>query len=368
MKKTLLQQLVTTTVATLAYASSAQAALPLFEEGAKKFDFYGDFRYRYEMQTEDRTADRRSRTRQRGRLRFGGTYQASELVEAGFRLATGATSLHSPHATYGDLGGDAETTKHNNFGLDKLYISLNSGDFKATFGKQSLGLKQLSKSWMEGDYNPEGIAFKYKVKDTNFHAASYDAQYNSWDAANDSATLIGLDGTTELAGTKLEYVAANLSMTDNNADLSIHGGAASYNYLGVLAKISGFKLGLESFSSTVELTNLGAAAVASDTSGSVVTLRYKLNDDIGLRYYQYDIGNGSVPMAGAWAPDDFPVTSNFKGARIQVDYELEGAALDLRVYSVTPKNSSLAGVSADVLDGTAYNSITRTQLNMNVKF
>jgi low affinity Fe/Cu permease len=69
-----------------------------------------------------------------------------------------------------------------------------------------------------------------------------------------------------------------------------------------------------------------------------------------------------------YAQDDFPLSSNFTGSKIQLDIDTGmGMKIDLRLYTQETKNEDITiDSNSTAMEG--KNKITRTQLNLNVPF
>lgn len=98
----------------------AQSAKP---EGTtvipKKFDWFGDFRYRL---AENKEADDQARLYQQIRVRVGLKAEVNEDITAQVRLATGTTAI-SANQALGD--NSAPGMPRRNFGLDQAYVDWN---------------------------------------------------------------------------------------------------------------------------------------------------------------------------------------------------------------------------------------------------
>jgi hypothetical protein len=359
---------------------TANAAKTGWEEDGKKLELLGDLRFRYEMDDNDSKSgtDTPNRTRERVRLRFGGVYYASDHIKAGFRLATGANDIHSPHQTLSDGPDEVKSLANTNFGTDKAYIKYKRDGWWAWAGKNSLPAKQLTKTWWEGDFNPGGLAIGYKAKygdsKSGLSAARLVIRNNSHTAENDYGSLIGIDYNTKVGGIGLKLVLARFAVAEADRDVvddlvEIPGGSAAYIYIGAQVKAGMFKLGTELYSSDVaEDERGGSASKSEDTAALVGYVKVKINDTFGVGYCYYDVGYASVPLLGTYGQDDFPWSSNFTGSKFQLDIDTGmGMKIDLRLYTQETKNEDITIVAnSNAMEG--KNKITRTQLNLNVPF
>ncbi|MDH5541652.1 MAG: putative porin [Nitrospinota bacterium] len=366
--------------ALLAGAGNSFAEKTVWKDGDKKLDLLGDLRFRYEVDNnESKTGDNSmQRTRERVRLRIGGVYSGGPNVEAGFRLATGSNDLHSPHQTLSDGPGEAKALGNANFGTDKAYVKFKSGGFWTWAGKNSLPTKQILETWIDGDFNPGGIALGYNAvyneARSGFSVGRFTVANNDHKASNDIASLITMDHGRKIGNAGIKLTVASLIADETDRDpaetlTDIPGGDATYNYLGTEVKIGLAKVGIEYMLSDVKVEERGGDnAKSPDTSGLVAFINLRLMESFGIRYCYYDIGYASVPLMGTWAQDDFPNSSNFTGSKIQFDiYTQQGATIDIRLYEHKTKNELITtDENTNALSGKT--KISRTQVNVNVAF
>jgi len=382
--------------------NNAFAGIKVLEESAKKLEFSGDLRYRFETDENNskKAPDSETRTRERVRIRFGGGYLASENVEAGFRLATGSSSLHSPHQ---DLGNKSDGSLANaDFGTDKAFVKYKRKGSWFWAGKNSLPYEQFTKTWFEGDYNPEGLALGYNASNGSLSLAKFVVQSNGNHAANDNAIFAGFNYDLKLAdATALKFGAATLIVDESSRDdgdrtststttvtgggtfdttavkvADIPGGDATYNNIELELKYGNFTIGGEYMLGNAAEDRRGGAGIAakSDTNGVVVFAKVKLTKMFGARAYFHDLGYASIPLLGGWGADDFPQTSNYTGSRVQLDIDTgHGMKIDVRLYTMESKNRNLTSVEpgSDALNAKAAGEatkISRTQVNINVDF
>ena len=361
-------------------ANNAFAGVTVWQNEDKKLDLMGDLRFRYEVDNNDAKSGDNSiqRTRERVRLRIGGIYTGGANVEAGFRLATGSNDLHSPHQTLSDGPGEMSSLGNSNFGTDKAYVKYKSGGFWTWAGKNSFPTLQLSDTWIDGDFNPGGIALGYNANYGDAKSALSLARLtianNSHYAANDVASVVNLNHSRKIGNAGLKFTLASLIADEAGRDegdtlTDIPGGDANYNYLGAEVKVGIAKIGVEYLMSDVKVEKRGADnAKSTDTAGIVAFVNLRLSESFGIRYYYYDIGYASVPLMGTWAQDDFPNTSNFTGSKIQIDiYTKQGATIDIRLYEQKTKNELLV-VDPNTSALSGKTKISRTQANINVAF
>lgn len=127
-----------------------------------KLNFYGDFRFRGEMDWNSWKTDstlRTDRGRLRYRLRFGFDYKWSDHITFGGRLRSGdSKDQQSPHITFGN---EFEVPSIN---IDKAYLKGNYDKAWWWLGKNSFPFWTQNELWWDDDVTPEGVAIGGKLK------------------------------------------------------------------------------------------------------------------------------------------------------------------------------------------------------------
>lgn len=344
------------------------------EAGVKVGDhlkLLGDFRFRYELDTDSEKVDDRSRARIR--LRTGFTYATSEAVEFGARLRTGSKSTQSPHQILGQTKG-TEQTQNASFGLDQAYLRWKfvPGGF-IWAGKNDIALWQQDDQFWDEDLMPEGVAMGYdlplgdRVKFTLQGGYYLLAETNFNGLFGDDyivpvqAVLNGRLGVTDLV---VAYAIAPLN--DDNAGEDIPGGNETYN----LGSLQASFMDALPVPLTVGFDYFRNTAISDDNEGFGVQIRTKVAG-VGLRFYYYDVPVNSVPAQGLLTQDNFAFSSNFRGQRYQLDYQFKnGIAADFRVYHQSADNENLTQATVPGLGDYVQQKGDRTryQVNLNVKF
>ena len=132
----------------------------------KKLSFYGDMRFRCELDRNVTTQDGSvlaDRERFRLRLRFGFNYQYSNNLSFGARIRTSiANDQQSPNVTAG-----ANEFAVLPIGLDRAFIKYTAGGFMAWAGKNSFPFYTQDEMFISQDISPEGLygSYEYKVSD-----------------------------------------------------------------------------------------------------------------------------------------------------------------------------------------------------------
>lgn len=136
---------------------SVQAPVQKAEE-EKKFNFFGDFRYRHQSEKQ---GPKDQRTVQRIQARFGITNQLHEDLKVTLRMMTGS-SANSGNQTLGD--DKAPGMPRRNFGLDQAFFDYNPAkSWNLYGGKMPQVFTFVGKNQMilDNDIAPEGLGGKF---------------------------------------------------------------------------------------------------------------------------------------------------------------------------------------------------------------
>lgn len=138
-------------------AVPVQAPVQKTEE-EKKFNFFGDFRYRHQSEKQ---GPKDQRTIQRIQARFGITNQLHEDLKVTLRMMTGS-SANSGNQTLGD--DKAPGMPRRSFGLDQAFFDYNpSKSWNLYGGKMPQVFTFVGKNQMilDNDITPEGLGGKF---------------------------------------------------------------------------------------------------------------------------------------------------------------------------------------------------------------
>lgn len=299
---------------------------PILADGAS---YFGDVRFRYEI--DDKSSKDDQRDRQRIRARLGLKYSMNNVV-AGIRFATNSSSIQSPHHTLG-TGDASDNTK---FGLDRAFISMNIlPDSKLTLGKAGANWWQQNEIFIDEDLSPEGIAFTQSLGGLKLNLARYLVQEDGWTGTFSDTSLTLAQGVySGDFGAFKATVAGGIGMNDfNNRNITTV--AAQF-------KMGKHTAGLDYFQSDAEEDNTGLIVMFR-----TMVVGYK------FRFYYYDVA-GNATLDGKYSQDNFPNSVGFSGYRLQVGFKLfENVSTDVRYYAQT--------MDADEVD------VSRFQVNFNVK-
>ena len=346
------------------------------KETKSKLNFYGDFRFRTELDRNSDKTDgttRDDRDRLRYRLRFGFKYNLNETIEFGGRLRSGnSLNQQSPHITFG------KEFQTDDFSIDKAYLKVSDKKgYWAWAGKNSMPFWLQNELVWDEDVNPEGIAAggKYMLSE-KLNLVPVVGYF-----------IVGSAGKTfsEDGSISIAQLVFNSNLGKNNIVISnglINGTAIpntpdgtgtftmGYNILATSFQLNlkktGLKLGLDYFEN---LKNYKTNTQVNDiyknqTSGYVGSLMYSLKK-IQLSYYYAHIEKYAVIDYFAqddwvrWGNTNMTRSSNFKGHELRATYNFNSKFnTELRTYFVE-------GIKTT---GTNLETGTRIRLDFNIKF
>ena len=347
-----------------------------------KLSIFGDLRVRYELDDQDRSntgAADRDRDRARLRARFGFKHQSTDKISFGMRFATMAgTSLQSPHQT---LGVADTVTDNADFGLDRAYIETKWGKSGfAWFGKHGISFWEQNEQFWDGDIQPEGAGAGYKFGLASGASLLLQSTFTylneeGWGggAADDGVFEDDFGATLQAVYNKGPLTAAvgSLFIGSQGGNNSFQGGSATYTLASIQYKTQAadlpLKLGYDWLHGE-NVVNDGAGNYVTggseDETGYVVNASTK-KGKWGFQFKYYHVPLNSVPLQGQLSQDNFPASSNFRGQRYQVGYNLgNGIKADFRVYH----QEALAGVSSAGSWVQTAEETQRYQANLNLKF
>jgi hypothetical protein len=345
-----------------------------------KLTLFGDVRVRYEIEERDRDntgAADIDRDRARIRARFGFKHKTTDKISFGLRLATEADSLQSPHQNL-DLACAGCQSDNRDWGLDRAYIETKWG--KGGFlwaGKHGISFWEQNEQFWDGDIQPEGIGAGYKFGLASGATLLLQSVHTilveeGW--GDNEGTFDDDYGTTLQAvynkGPLTAAVGA-LFIQENANSLDVAGGSSTYSIASIQYKTKAqdlpLKLGFDWLHGENVIMN-GATnetlGGSNDESGYVVNASTK-KGKWGFQFKHHYVPLNSVPLQGQLSQDNFPASSNFRGQRYQVGYNLgNGIKADFRVYD----QEILAGVSSAGGWVQTAENIQRYQANLNLKF
>ena len=345
-----------------------------------KLSLFGDFRARYEIDDQDRVgANDRDRDRARIRARFGFKHKSTDKISFGMRLATEADSIQSPHQTLSLITENGNASDGNaDWGLDRAYVNVKWGKSGfAWFGKHGISLWQQNEQFWDGDIQPEGAGVGYKLGLASGASLLLQSTFTylldeGW-GDNDGTFEDDFGATLQAVYNKGPLTAAVGSLfvgEQGGGTPSTQGGSATYTLASLQYKFGTtlpLKLGVDWLHGENVIMN-GATnetlGGSNDESGYVVNASTK-KGKWGFQFKHHYVPLNSVPLQGQLSQDNFPASSNFRGQRYQVGYNLgNGIKADFRVYD----QEILAGVSSAGGWVQTAENIQRYQANLNLKF
>ena len=341
-----------------------------------KLNFYGDFRFRTELdrnsdKTDGTTRDNRDRLRYR--LRVGFKYRLNENIEFGGRVRSGnSLNQQSPHIT---LGKEFQT---DDFSIDKAYLKVSDKKgYWAWAGKNGMPFWQQNELVWDDDVNPEGIAaggkFKLSKKSNLIPVLGYFIVGSAGKTFSDdsSISIAQLKFNSNLGDTNLTITNG---LINGKAIPNTPDGTENFimNYT-ILAtsfqlnlKKTGLKLGLDYFENLKNYkTNTQVNDVyKNQTTGYVGSLMYRYKK-IQLSYYYAHIEKYAVIDYFAqddwvrWGNSNMTRSSNFKGHEFRVTYKFNNK------FNTVLRTYFVEGIKTT---GTNLETGTRIRLDFNIKF
>jgi hypothetical protein len=325
-------------------APAASAAIEL--DGAGKVQMFGDFRLRaeYDDRTKMNNGVDQDRNRLRYRARLGVGYQVNDNWSAKVRLATGVSSINSPHITFG---------KDSDIGFDQAYLTYKAADMKVGAGQQALNFWQSSEMLWDKDFNPAAVTYTNKFSGITLNAAHIIINEGSWGNSDDTIEFLqAVYNAGDMTG-----AIGFFNVNDGSVAEVITSFAGQY-------KTSAMRIVVEIASSDADQENLAYA----------IQFRKNLGNGKGLRIYYLHVEAQSIPGDGRYGQDDFPDQnsaglSNFEGFRLQYDQKIDkNIAMDVRLYSMKAIDATFAGLAGPGIAYFADDDRLRLQLNINLKF
>lgn len=323
--------------------------------GAARRDlqFSGDFRVRYEANSDPLVADDRSRGVIRGRLRAG--YTLSDHLYLGGMLSTGDPSNpRTGDVTLTGFGADLQVK------LAQAFLRGNFGGLQVLAGKMPQPFQRTELVW-DGDVNPQGLAAGYRLQWHDGSSVRLTGLYSPVDeaAAGPDSDMIGGQLTIghELApGLRLEFATAyydyslktapGLTPAAYRGNLIAPGGGylSDFDLFDAMATISYSGMGPRWPAQLVidYVKNLDAAV--SEDSGIELDLtlgRASERGDWRLMYGYSEAGVDAV--LGAFSSDNTDLPTNYLQHTLAVDYVLAPRlTLNATAYHYRPKSALYA--------------------------
>ena len=339
----------------------------------KKFNVYGDFRFRGESDRDSRRTNgsyRDDRDRLRYRLRFGFTYKYNEHFELGGRLRSGnPLNQQSPHVTIGD------DFRPDQISIDKAYLKYIYANYWVWGGKNSMPFWRQNEMLWDDDVTPEGISTGGKFQLTNDQHLSYVLGYY---IANRSEKKFKDDGNLIIAqlifdaNIKDSYLKASSGFIfgNNLQNIPIPTGSFFMDYkiwaTGIQYKWNHFIFGadlyqnLENYDNNPDIKDV----YKDQKTGYAGSVKYTINKfQFGYCYSHIEkyavIDYFAQDDWLRWGTPTFTRSSNFKGHELKARYNLNSQ------FDITLRTWFVNGI---VTTGTHLESGNRFRLDLNFKF
>ena len=354
----------------------AQANLP------EDFNFFGDFRLRYEntnnVQTSTSFPDLNINVRQREVVRFraGITKKINGLLNFGARLATGSSNdPNTADVTLGNFVNDLE------FSLDRVYLQLTYQDLFLTGGKFANPFLKTDLVW-DGDVNPQGVAGSYTFSGSGQITPKLIGVYSIIDehTIDRDSYMVGgqvqfgikpgRDLSLTLAGAYYDYTINSLINADagdtRSNNLTSDGKAyiSDFDLVDAIAVVEyrgfGEHYPIRFVGDLVKNINAGAAEGGED-EGFMFDLyvgRASKKNDLRFRYGYSEAETDAV--FAAFSNDNTTIATNYQQHTVTIDYvAVENTTLNLTWYLHRRKELGTT-------DSNEF--ISRLRLNAVVKF
>ncbi len=352
-----------------------------------KLSFFGDFRFRYEMDFREDAGVKSDRDRARIRARFGLKYDLSKNVRFGFRLRTESDNNQSPHQTLALLGGTGTNAgNREDFGLDQAYIEIKylEGGF-LWLGKHPLSFWQQNEAFWDADVQPEGagLGYKWKIGEAgNFtaqfvHTLLNEVSFGDSHAIFDDDYGDTIQGVYSRTSGDLAYtLALGALFVTEQSTTGVPGGSTAYSIVSGQVKTKfipevPLTFGLDYLWSDYDLANRTSPpdviGQTKENRGFVISTAAKYQK-WGLKIAYYYIELNSVGLQGLVSQDDFRYSTNTKGWKVQVGYNFDkGYNIDFRIFpqSIVDDTVTSSGSNSQIMN---VDDSTRYQVNLNIKF
>lgn len=333
----------------------------------------GDFRARYEWNSDQGMAPSRARGVIRGRLQAG--YAPSDRLYVGAMLSTGDPSNpRTGDVTLTGFGADLQVK------LAQAYIRGDLGSLQLWAGKMPQPFQRTELVW-DGDVNPQGVAARYRLPWQTDGSAQLSGLYFIVDEAAAGADSYMVGGQLShnrplVSDLQLDLSAAYYDYTLRPAPGSSAGTfrgnlvAPGGGYLSDFDLVDGMvavvyegmgprwpvRLGLD------YVRNLGAAV--ADDSGFAAELTFGRASQPGDWRAAYGYAETGVDaVLAAFSSDNTDIATNYLQHTLAVDYVISsGLTLNATAYRYRPMDASYAG-SRSVDEW-----INRFRLNLQVTF
>lgn len=356
------------------------------DQQSSSIAFFGDARLRAESDWNSSRSDgseRESRSRLRGRVRAGITWQASQTTTATIRLRSGSRRSHqSPHITLADSTnsslGDTDVV------LDQWFIKYERDRSSYEIGRQELTFYKQNEIFWDSDVTPVGVSGTWSFSPVEISVGFYSLPVgmHAWSGTLATSQLVyerllreGSQFTFSIG-----FLNVNSDAADSEADLLLDGNGrrdfrtwvASARYESLAGRLP-YSLGVDLIRNSSDYDaamDAFSAMHADEKDGVALTISAGRRTQASwmLQYTYAHIG--TLAMNNAYSQDDWlrwgsasqTRSSNFHGHEIRLRYGIaEHIDVQLRRFSV------VGNVLREV-DSVALETGDRLRLDFNIRF
>jgi hypothetical protein len=335
--------------------------------------FYGDFRFRTELDRNSKKMDgsfREDRDRFRYRLRAGFQYDLNENILFGGRIRSGnPKNQQSPHVTIG------KEFHSDEFSIDLAYLKIISNNgYWASLGKQNMSLWRQNGFLWNNDVNPEGISIgkSYTLSENSSLAPVFGyfiAGNSGGKFIEDSSVIIGqLKLDSKIINTNIVLASGiirGLKLPNTPDGTGTYFQDYSIWSSNFQIKLNCFLIGVDYFKNleNYNSNNNINAVFKNQKTGYIGSVKYSFNK-FQFGYYYAHIEKYAVVDYFAqddwlrWGNLNMTRSSNFKGHELSVKYNLNSK------FNMVFRAFLVEGIRTT---GVSLETGTRVRLDLNIK-
>ncbi len=343
---------------------------------------YGDFRLRFESDTDSAKSNgssRDDRARIRARARVGLTFTPRDDIEIGLRIRSGSDDSHqSPHITLVDL--DDNDTGDADFNLDKWYFKYKNGGSALTAGRSGIAFWKQNEMLFDDDVTPVGVGYALKGDTFGLNLGYYTLPVGMQEASGNLGTA-QLTFKTDIGSAKFAGAigVAQFDPEENDADAAMlldGNGSRDYDIWTVSGqlKFNKLKFGIDYYENNEDYSATDPDAFTAlnhdQDTGYVFSAAHGGTSPQSWLFAYYYLDIETFAVNSSYAQDDWvrfgsaveARASNIEGHELRIGYGLaKNMNLILRAYFVEANELRSLG-SVDEEDG------DRIRLDFNYKF
>ena len=343
---------------------------------------YGDFRLRFESDTDSAKSNgssRDDRARIRARARVGLTFTPRDDIEIGLRIRSGTDDSHqSPQITLVDL--DDNDTGDADFNLDKWYFKYKNGGSALTAGRSGIAFWKQNEMLFDDDVTPVGVGYALKGDTFGLNLGYYTLPVGMQEASGNLGTA-QLTFKTDIGSAKFAGAigVAQFDPEENDADAAMlldGNGSRDYDIWTVSGqlKFNKLKFGIDYYENNEDYSATDPDAFTAlnhdQDTGYVFSAAHGGTSPQSWLFAYYYLDIETFAVNSSYAQDDWvrfgsaveARASNIEGHELRIGYGLaKNMNLILRAYFVEANELRSLG-SVDEEDG------DRIRLDFNYKF